>query len=191
MSEPRADLLALPTSAADEAFVLREDEFRLLYDRTSRPLWAYLWRLTRDSHVADDLLQETYYRFLRTPARYESDLHERNTLYRIATNLVRDARRRVRPLTVSLDEPAGAELPGAADAVHATGDRTDVQRALARLRDRDKQLLWLAYAEGSSHEEIAASLGLRAGSVRTLLFRARQRFAALLPGTTRRERRDA
>jgi len=46
--------------------------------------------------------------------------------------------------------------------------------------------LWLAYAEGSSHEEIAASLGLRAGSVRTLLFRARQRLAALLPRTPSR-----
>ncbi len=187
MSEPVTDVLSLPASAADETFVLREDEFRLLYERTSRPLWAYLWRLTRDSHAADDLLQETYYRFLRTAGRYESERHERNTLYRIATNLVRDARRRVRPVTVSIDDPAGAVLTGARDGVHAAGDRTDVQRALAQLRDRDKQLLWLAYAEGSSHDEIAISLGLRASSIRTLLFRARQRFAALLRRTSTQE----
>lgn len=186
MTESRADLLALTASSSDDTFVLREDEFRLLYDRTSRVLWVYLYRLTRDAHAADDLLQETYYRFLRTPATCESEQHERNVLYRIATNLVRDSRRRFHPATVSLEDPAGVALTGPPDPVHATGERTDVRRALARLKDRDQQLLWLAYAEGSSHEEIAASLGLRTGSVKTLLFRARQRLAALLPRSASR-----
>lgn len=182
MTETRADLLALPAAPDTTAtFVLREDEFRLLYDRTSRALWVYLHRLTRDAHLADDLLQETYYRFLRTSAAYESEQHESNALYRIATNLARDSHRRVRP-TVSIDEPAQAELTAHADVTHA--DRTDVRRAMGRLRDRDQQLLWLAYAEGSSHDEIAASLGLRPSSVKTLLFRARQRLAALLPRRT-------
>jgi RNA polymerase sigma-70 factor (ECF subfamily) len=181
MTDSRLDALELTASISDDTFVLREDEFRLLYDRTSRALWVYLYRLTRDAHAADDLLQDTYYRFLRTPGQYESEQHERNVLYRIATNLVRDSRRRFRPTTVGLEDPVGAGLAGPSDAVHATGDRTDVRRALAKLKDRDQQLLWLAYAEGSSHEEIAASLGLRTGSVKTLLFRARQRLAALLP----------
>ena len=109
MTESRIDVLALTASTSDDTFVLREDEFRLLYDRTSRALWVYLYRLTRDAHAADDLLQETYYRFLRTPGSYESEQHERNALYRIATNLVRDSRRRFRPVTVSLEEPAGAD----------------------------------------------------------------------------------
>lgn len=180
MTESRIDALAL-TAPCDDTFVLREDEFRLLYDRTSRALWVYIYRLTRDAHAADDLLQDTYYRFLRSSATYESELHERNVLYRIATNLVRDSRRRVRPLTVPLEGSSGVSLAGPTDAVHATGDRTDVRRALAQLQDRDQQLLWLAYAEGSSHEEIASSLGLRPSSIKTLLFRARQRLAALLP----------
>ncbi len=186
MHEHGTDVLPLAPAAAGETFVVREDEFRLIYDRTSRPLWAYLWRLTRDAHVADDLLQETYYRFLRTPGHYENADHERHALYRIATNLVHDARRRVRPAMVSIDDTAGDTLPGSRDAVHASCDRADVQRALAQLKARDKELLWLAYAEGSSHREIAASLGLSAGSVRTLLFRARRRFAALLPRTSRK-----
>ena len=183
MTSTRVDVLALPAADTTETFVLREDEFRLLYDRTSRALWVYLQRLTRDAHQADDLLQETYYRFLRTPGTYENELHERNALYRIATNLVRDSHRRTRPM-VSLDAPAGDGLHRSEDAP-PHGDRTDVQRAMARLRDRDQQLLWLAYAEGSSHDEIAASLGLRPSSVRTLLFRARRRLAALLSPSSR------
>ncbi|MGI8671155.1 MAG: RNA polymerase sigma factor [Luteitalea sp.] len=179
MTIARTALVATAPSA-DGTFVMREDEFRLLYDRTSRPLWVYLWRLTRDAHAADDLLQDTYYRFLRTPGRYESERHERNALYRIATNLVRDGLRRGHPVSEALPEDGAGGLAGASDAVHATADRTDVQRALARLRPRDRELLWLAYAEGSSHVEIAASLGLRTGSIKMLLSRARRRMADLL-----------
>jgi RNA polymerase sigma-70 factor (ECF subfamily) len=55
---------------------------------------------------------------------------------------------------------------------------------MARLKPRERALLWLAYAQGSSHEEIAQSIGVRRSSVKLLLFRARRRLAALL-GRTR------
>ena len=50
---------------ADEALDMDEEAFRLFYQRTSRPLWAYLSRMSGDRQLADDLLQETYYRMLR------------------------------------------------------------------------------------------------------------------------------
>jgi RNA polymerase sigma-70 factor (ECF subfamily) len=58
--------------------------------------------------------------------------------------------------------------------------RADLSRAMAHLTARERDLLWLAYAEGSSHREIADSLGLKSGSIRLLLFRARRRLAWLL-----------
>jgi RNA polymerase sigma-70 factor, ECF subfamily len=48
------------------------------------------------------------------------------------------------------------------------------------MRPRDRQLLWLAYAEGYSHREIAEVTGLASASIRLLLFRARRKMAALL-----------
>src|ERR1019366_7169495 len=60
--------------------------------------------------------------------------------------------------------------------------RTDLARAMALLKPRERDLLWLAYAQGSSHQEIAESLGLRTGSIKQLLFRARHRPAGLLGG---------
>ena len=51
---------------------------------------------------------------------------------------------------------------------------------MARLKPRERDLLWLAYGQGSTHEEIAGSLGLKTGSIKPLLFRARRRLAALL-----------
>jgi RNA polymerase sigma-70 factor, ECF subfamily len=49
-----------------------------------------------------------------------------------------------------------------------------------KLKPRDRSMLWLAYAQGFSHEEIAGMLGLRTSSLKALLHRARQRLIALL-----------
>ena len=78
----------------EDTFQMDEDAFRLFYERTARPVWAYLSRLSGDARLADDLLQEVYYRFLRANVIHESDAHRRNYLFRIATNLVRDHWRR-------------------------------------------------------------------------------------------------
>lgn len=166
---------------AVRTFHMDEAAFRAFYDRTARPLWAYLYRLTRDAGRADDLLQESYYRFLRAPQPPLDDAHRRNYLYRVATNLVRDEHRRGHGLAVALPEEDTADtLQTAGDAGAAAETRTDVGRALARLSGRERELLWLAYAEGASHREIADVLGLRTGSIKLLLFRARRRLADVL-----------
>lgn len=156
---------------------MEEDAFRLFYDRTARPVWLYLMKMTGNSSSADDLLQEAYYRFLRTRRHYDSDEHRRNYLYRIATNLARDGRRQAQAVPMSApDEEAGSLVD---EQARAAG-RADLARAMSRLRPRERALLWLAYAQGSSHEEIAGSMGLRKASVKQLLFRARKRLADLL-----------
>lgn len=161
-----------------------EDTFRAFYERTARPVWIYLARMTGDPQAADDLLQETYYRFLRAERGYANDAHRKNYLFRIATNLVHDARRRSRLDLVRVpEEDAPDALQADGDIAARTERRTDLTRAMALLKPRERDLLWLAYAQGSSHQEIAESLGLRTGSVKQLLFRARHRLAALLGGT--------
>ena len=164
-------------ATADVALAMDEDAFRGFYDRTSRALWGYLSRISGDRQVADDLLQECYYRLLKSTAEFESENHRRNYLYRIATNLVRDTKRGTRPLFAE-----GVEINDlAAPASHADAERrTDVRKAMGRLKPRERALLWLAYAQGSSHAEIADVLGLKTGSIKLLLFRARRKLAAML-----------
>lgn len=178
---------ALVAGEADAAFVMDEDTFRAFYDRTARAVWVYLARITGDRQLADDLLQEAFYRFLRARATHESEAHRRNSLFRIATNLARDAHRRHRSRPIhelhDPDHPATAD-----DAAGRVERRTDLTRALDRLKPRERALLWLAYAEGSSHREIADALGVKHGSVKLLLFRARRRIAKLL-GTREAVRR--
>jgi RNA polymerase sigma-70 factor (ECF subfamily) len=161
---------------AERTFQLDEDAFRAFYELTSRPLWAYLARTTGDRRLADDLLQETYYRFLRTTTSFETDRHRRHYLFRIAANLVRDHWRRRRVETEPISDAPGRE---ASLADRAT-QHIDLARAMNALKPRDRSMLWLAYAQGWSHEEIAASLGLKTGSLKPLLHRARRRLVDVL-----------
>ena len=157
---------------------MTEDEFRAFYERTARPVWAYLSRISGSRQEADDFLQETYYRFCRAKVEYESESHRRNTLFRIATNVVRDAARRAKHgVDVELQESPDVR---AAAADHHTAIRTDLGRAMQRLEPVQREMLWLAYAQGASHEEIAGILGLRAMSIKTLLLRARRKLAGIL-----------
>lgn len=172
--------LAADAAAVDVTFQMDEEAFRGFYDRTSRALWSYLSRVTGDRQLADDLLQEAYYRFLRAKKQHENEAHRRNSLFHIATNLVRDVRRR--PLVMQLSETVERSPAGSSSPADRAVQRTDLQRAMARLKPRERMLLWLAYAQGESHRDIAAALGLKTGSIKLLLFRARRRLAAVLKG---------
>ena len=156
-----ADVQRLQAEArtVDVPLAMDEDAFRAFYDRTASPLLAYLCRISGDRQVADDLLQESFYRLLKAREVFESEAHRRHYLYRIATNLVRDSRRGFRRI------PRDAEpMTDVAAAAEDCEGRADVRRAMARLKPRERALLWLAYAHGASHSEIAAILGLKTGS---------------------------
>jgi RNA polymerase sigma-70 factor (ECF subfamily) len=150
------------------------DAFAGFYERSARPLWAYLARVSGDPALADDLMQESFVRFLCASRPEEGEVAGRRYLFRIATNLLRDHWRRPRQSSIeeipeeffaSISSSASAELLGP---------------ALACMRPRERQLLWLAHAEGYSHREIAEITGLAAASIRLLLFRARRKIASLL-----------
>ena len=172
--------LGAAATDSEGAFQMDEEAFRLFYERTARPVWAYLSRMSGNARLADDLLQETYYRFLRANRAFDNDDHRRNYLFRIATNLVHDHRRK--PF-MEVPAAAIAEVPDAAAAAQAAeraARRLDLHRAMQRLKPRERSMLWLAYAQGWSHEEIASAIGVKTASMKAMLHRARQRLVALL-----------
>jgi RNA polymerase sigma-70 factor (ECF subfamily) len=168
---------------ADRTFLMTEEAFRSFYALTARPVRVYLARMTGDDRLTDDLLQETYYRFLRANATFDSDDHRKNYLFRIATNLLHDHRRK--PI-MEVPVTAIAEVPDVvahAQAADRAARRLDLHRALKQLKPRERSMLWLAYAQGWSHEEIAEAIGVKTGSMKAMLHRARHRLVTLLrPG---------
>ncbi len=162
------------------------DAFTGFYERSARPLWAYLARVSGDPTLADDLLQESFIRFLAADAPTDGEVASRRYLFRIATNLLRDHWRR--PCHSSIEE-VPEEFCRTADASAHSDSLVTLGPALSQLRPRARQLLWLAYAEGYSHSEIAAITGLASASIRLLLFRARRQMARLLQNQNQTERR--
>lgn len=156
----------------DAQGAIDESSFRMLYNATSQPLRAYLLHVSRRFDVADDLLQETYCRYLMHRRTDMDDAQTRSYLFRIATNLLHDRVRSRVDFTVSEIPETGA-TPG-------LETRIDVRATLRRLKPRERELLWLAYVQGMNHEEIAAATGLRPLSIKILLFRARRKAAQLL-----------
>jgi RNA polymerase sigma-70 factor (ECF subfamily) len=141
-----------------------------------RPLRAYLLRLGGDLALADDVLQETYIRYLGMTPAHREQFPERPLLFRIATNLMYDHFRRRRR-----DERATRGLwPFSVEVRPRPLEGDDVARAFATLTERERALLWLAYVEEWPHADMASSLGVRPGSVRVLLFRAKGALARLL-----------
>jgi len=161
--------------------LMDSDAFAAFYSRSARPLWAYLARVSADPALADDLMQESFVRFL-CASRPELSLAEgevaaRRYLFRIATNLLRDHWRR--PVSASIEE-LPEELFAVSDRFGQADSQAFLGPALAEMRPRERQLLWLAYAEGYSHREIAGITGLGSASIRLLLFRARRKIARIL-----------
>jgi RNA polymerase sigma-70 factor (ECF subfamily) len=173
---------AIPTVLAGDAKTaacppMESEEFAGFYERSARALWAYLARVSSDPALADDLMQESYVRFLGANRPEEGEVAARRYLFRIATNLLRDHWRR--PKAASIEE-VPEEFFEARDGSAQADSRAALGPAMKLLRPRDRQLLWLAYAEGYSHREIAEITGLASASIRLLLFRARHKIASLL-----------
>jgi len=67
-----------------------EGRFETFYRRTAGGLWSYLFRLTGNEAVADDLLQKSFFRFLRANPELAGEEHMRRWLFKVATNLAFD-----------------------------------------------------------------------------------------------------
>lgn len=153
---------------------LDEAAFTSFHRETSRALWAFVYRVTGSASDADDIVQEAFLRLLRADLATAEEEQWRRYLYRIASNLIVDRWRRV-------TRESGEEVvvEGSAPGGRFEQD-ADIAKIFSELGERDRALLWLAYVEGESHEEMASSLGVGRRSVKVMLFRARRRLRELL-----------
>ncbi|MBN2430699.1 MAG: sigma-70 family RNA polymerase sigma factor [Acidobacteria bacterium] len=154
---------------------MNEQDFTELYQRTAGQLRSFLLGMGVGAALADDLLQETFVRFLTASPPPMDEQQRKSYLFRIAHNLAinhfRARRREERHLSFRTEEnqnPPDRTL------------RLDMQRLFAHLPARERALLWLCHVEHYSHAEVAAMVGVNSASVRVLLFRIRQKFARMI-----------
>ncbi|MGH2494127.1 MAG: RNA polymerase sigma factor [Ktedonobacteraceae bacterium] len=164
-------------------------DFGAIYEKFSRPIHSYIYRLLGSQEDADDVTQEV---FTRAYIAW-NDLYDRDNLspwlYRIATNLCVDhLRRRKRiswwPLTRDRRDNNTGEgreedmsyLPPNSGGIPEVGEREHIQRALANMPRDYAVALVLSAAQGVPYQEIGDILGISPNAAATRISRAKRMF---------------
>jgi len=150
----------------------------------SARVYRLAYRLTGNSHDAEDLTQEVFVRVFRSLDSYVPGTFE-GWLHRITTNLFLDmARRRQRIRFEGLAEETEARLGGSEPTpAEAFDDRhldSDIHAALMGLAPEYRAAVVLCDIEGLSYEEIADTLGVKLGTVRSRIHRGRAQLREAL-----------
>jgi RNA polymerase sigma-70 factor (ECF subfamily) len=172
-----------------------EAAFRELVRRYERPVFSLLYRMVRDRTLAEDLSQETFIKVLNGIKSYRPEFKFSSWIFKIANNAAIDHIRRKSLDTLSLDGAPDAETP---EAMKATAIQLDakgesplqelehrelgsaIERAIGRLRPEYRACILLRHVDGYSYEEIAETLDLPLGTVKTYIHRARNELRTYL-----------
>jgi RNA polymerase sigma-70 factor, ECF subfamily len=179
-----AKTVAVPPDEAEAAPEWTPPSWDDLVRQHSARVYRLAYRLTGNMHDAEDLTQEVFVRVFRSLPSYTPGTFE-GWLHRITTNLFLDmARRRQRIRFEGLGDQAVGLLrdgePTPAQAFDARHLDTDVQQALEALAPEYRAAVVLCDIEGLSYEEIAATLGVKLGTVRSRIHRGRAQLRTAL-----------
>jgi len=151
-----------------------------LIERNQGPIFAYLLRLLKNPHDAEEAAQEVFVRMLRGLPGYDPELPFRPWFYRIALNCARTAGQRRK-----MQSERERQSPGRAAGVTPVDAavRSEVLKMVDDLPDSQREAVTLHYCQGLSHSEVASVLDVPAGTVATRIHTGlqslRTRLAAL------------
>ena len=184
--------------AADAALLARwvaqvalgdRSAFRRLYDATSPKLFAIALRILREESKAEDVLQDSFVNVWNGAASYNASLSAPMTwMVTIVRNRALDYVRRIDQKAVSLDEDLEAvlesEQPSPVDLASQGQDATALDRCLKRLDAGQRQAIAFAYFQGLTHSELATTLRIPIGTVKTWIRRGLEKMRRCLDGVT-------
>ncbi len=161
------------------------DDFRRQALEHLDALYNFAMYLTRNPAEADDLVQETYLRAFRFSHRFEAGTHLRAWLFQILRNtFLTFYRVREREAPIAEDGVPDWDVPVFQDAPrqdsHAWDARTDLERAMRQLPEEFRSALLLAEVEGMPLEDVARIMACPVGTVKSRIFRAKERLRSLL-----------
>lgn len=148
-------------------------------------LYNFAMYLTRNPPEADDLIQETYLRAFRFSHRFQPGTHLRAWLFQIMRNtFLTFYRLRERETAIAEDGVPDWDVPMFHDAPdedsRATEAHTDLERAMRQIPEEFRTVLLLAEVEGLPLEEVARVMACPVGTVKSRIFRAKERLRGLL-----------
>lgn len=185
MIEPQA-ASGSDDTAALVALAARGDvsAFERLYARSAGRVYAVCVRMTGDPQRAREFTHDAFIRAWERLSTFRGESAFETWMHRLAVNVVltatRGERRRAARFSASTDEDAAESEPAFARSPSDVETRLDLERAIAALPPRAREVFVLHDVEGYKHDEIAERLELQPSSVRAQLHRARQLIMRML-----------
>jgi RNA polymerase sigma-70 factor (ECF subfamily) len=159
------------------------DAFAEIVERYQAPIQRYLYRLTGDYQMTQDLAQDTFLQAYKGILKTKTDLSLKAWLYRIATNNALQHHRRKRRLSfIPLDECKTSDVPTTENHASLTGEKMAIQETLSKVPEEQRICLVLRFVEGFKYKEIAETLGISDDAVRKRVTRGKQKFRRLYRG---------
>jgi RNA polymerase sigma-70 factor (ECF subfamily) len=154
-------------------------DFEHIVEQHQDMVFRTLARLTGERDGLEDMAQEVFLRLFKALPHFRGEAAVATFLYRIIVNVVNDEfseRKKARMMSPIEERELVSSSVGAAVQVERAQLQDAVDAGLLELPARDRAILTLHYQEGRSYEEIAAILDLKMGTVKTHLFRAREKL---------------
>ena len=153
------------------------DAFRVLVDRHSRAVYRLAWRMTANSHEAEDIVQETFLRAYKQLKRFDGRAAFGTWVHRIAVNcsldLIRARKRRQNETDDDRILPnVPASGPSPERAVQSAQIRELLERAMGELSEMERCAFTLRHHDGLGIEEISRALGVQPNAAKHSIFRA-------------------
>jgi len=155
------------------------EAFAALVDEHQRYVYNLALRVVRDENEALDLAQETFVRAWTALPNFRRQSQFRTWLYRIVTNLCYNRLPTLRRSLSDLGDDVMEEIPlldNPALEVEATETRKSLHQAIEHLDENYRLLITLRYQHELPYEEIASTLNLPLGTVKTGIFRAKEQL---------------
>ena len=178
MKHDDADLIQRVLAGDDTAF-------SALVRKYQKPVHALAWRKIGDFHIAEDITQDTFLKAYQRLSTLKKPQRFASWLYVIAANYCKMWLRKKRLSTQSLEDTNSAELERATysgyviaenERTTAEAQREVVKKLLAKLQESERTVITLHYLGGMTYEEISEFLGVSVGTIKTRVYRARQRL---------------
>lgn len=154
-----------------------KEAFKMFYHKYARAFWVFIFKTCGDESLADDIFQESFFRFLRAAPTQLNEYQQKAYLYKIAVRLMIDQNKKIQR-----EQRYDEALENSASETKSNPCllSMDMEKVFNLLKPRERNLLWLAYVEGYSHQEISKITNHKEKSIKVQLFRTRKKFAGIL-----------
>jgi len=165
----------LKVDEKEQLLQMDENSFKKFYEETYKKVWRFIFQLCGSYDLTNDVIQDSYIKFLQKVSQEFNFVQKKVFLYKIANNILKDYFRK-KAIEKRCINNGDLDKSG----IINRELKMDMEKFLSQMGIKERELLMLAYVEGYKHEEISEITGDKISSVKVMLFRARKKLLSII-----------